>query len=85
MLRKGRRHQGIVYLLLVVRHWLPSRPNASHLDLCVDIKLDNADIKLAVTKLVPVRTKLQLEKAIAHHLRLVQRQSEQIEGVPNFV
>ena len=38
----------------------------------------NADIKQAVTKLTPARTKLQLVKATARHLRSVQRQPERI-------
>lgn len=38
----------------------------------------NADIKQAVTKLAPARTKLQLAKATAKHLRSVQRQPERI-------
>jgi hypothetical protein len=37
-----------------------------------------ADIKQAVTTLAPTRTKLQLVKATAHHLRSVQRQPERI-------
>jgi hypothetical protein len=38
----------------------------------------NADIKQAVTTLAPARTKLQLVKATARHLRSVQRQPERI-------
>lgn len=41
-------------------------------------EMANADIKQAVTKLAPARTKLQLVKATAHHLRSVQRQPERI-------
>jgi transposase len=41
-------------------------------------EMANADIKQAVTKLAPVRTKLQLVKATARHLRSVQRQPERI-------
>jgi len=41
-------------------------------------EMANADIKQAVTKLAPARTKLQLLKATAHHLRSVQRQPERI-------
>ena len=39
-------------------------------------EMANADIKLAVTKLAPARTKLQLVKATAKHLRSVQRRPE---------
>jgi transposase len=39
-------------------------------------EMANADLKQAVTKLAPARTKLQLVKATAHHLRSVQRQPE---------
>jgi tRNA U34 5-methylaminomethyl-2-thiouridine-forming methyltransferase MnmC len=41
-------------------------------------EMANADIKQAVTKLTPARTKLQLVKATARHLRSVQRQPERI-------
>lgn len=41
-------------------------------------EMANADIKQAVTKLAPARTKLQLVKATSHHLRSVQRQPERI-------
>jgi transposase len=41
-------------------------------------EMANADIKQAVTKLAPARTKLQLVKATAQHLRSVQRQPERI-------
>ena len=41
-------------------------------------EMANADIKQAVTKLAPARTKLQLVKATARHLRSVQRQPERI-------
>jgi transposase len=41
-------------------------------------EMANADIKQAVTKLAPARTKLQLVKAAAHHLRSVQKQPERI-------
>ncbi len=41
-------------------------------------EMANADIKQAVTKLAPARTKLQLAKATAKHLRSVQRQPERI-------
>lgn len=41
-------------------------------------EMANADIKQAVTKLAPARTKLQLVKAAAKHLRSVQRQPERI-------
>lgn len=37
-----------------------------------------SDIKQAVTKLAPARTKLQLVKATSSHLRSVQRQPERI-------
>ena len=41
-------------------------------------EMANADIKQAVTKQAPARTKLQLVKAAAKHLRSVQRQPERI-------
>lgn len=41
-------------------------------------EMANADLKQGVTKLAPARTKLQLVKATAHHLRSVQRQPERI-------
>ena len=41
-------------------------------------EMANADIKQAVTKLAPARTKLQLVKATTRHLRSVQRQPERI-------
>lgn len=41
-------------------------------------EMANADIKQAVTKLAPARTKLQLVKAATRHLRSVQRQPERI-------
>jgi len=41
-------------------------------------EMANADIKQTVTKLAPARTKLQLVKATARHLRSVQRQPERI-------
>lgn len=43
-------------------------------------EMANADIKQAVTKLAPARTKLQLVKATAKHLRSVQRQPERIRS-----
>lgn len=42
-------------------------------------EMANADLKQAVTKLAPARTKLQLVKAAARHLRSVQRQPERIK------
>lgn len=42
-------------------------------------ELANADLKQAVTTLAPARTKLQLVKATAKHLRSVQRQPERIK------
>ena len=41
-------------------------------------EMANADIKQAVTTLAPARTRLQLVKATARHLRRVQRQPERI-------
>ncbi|MFO1268175.1 MAG: IS630 family transposase [Rubrivivax sp.] len=41
-------------------------------------EMANADLKQAVTKLAPARTKLQLVKATSRHLRSVQRQPERI-------
>lgn len=43
-------------------------------------EMANADLKQAVTKLAPARTKLQLVKATSHHLRSVQRQPERIRS-----
>lgn len=43
-------------------------------------EMANADLKQAVTKLAPARTKLQLVKATSHHLRSVQRQSDRIKS-----
>lgn len=43
-------------------------------------EMANADIKQAVTKQAPARTKLQLVKATARHLRSVQRQPERIRS-----
>lgn len=42
-------------------------------------EMANADLKQAVTKLAPARTKLQLLKATARHLRSVQRQPARIK------
>lgn len=42
-------------------------------------EMANADIKQAVTKLAPARTKLQLVKATAKHLRSVQRRPERTQ------
>jgi hypothetical protein len=41
--------------------------------------MTNADLKKAVTKLAPVRTKVQPVKATARHLHSVQRQPERIK------
>ncbi len=41
-------------------------------------EMANADLKQAVTKLAPARTRLQLVKVIAIHLRSVQRHPERI-------
>lgn len=43
-------------------------------------EMANADLKQAVTKLAPARTKLHLVKATAGHLRSVQRQPERIKS-----
>lgn len=43
-------------------------------------EMANADLKQAVTKLAPARTKLQLVKAAAKHLSSVQRQPERIKS-----
>jgi len=43
-------------------------------------EMANADLKQAVTKLAPARTKLQLVKATARHLRSVQRQPQRIRS-----
>jgi len=43
-------------------------------------EMANADLKQGVTKLAPARTKLQLVKAAAKHLRSVQRQPERIRS-----
>ncbi len=42
-------------------------------------EMANGDLKQAVTKLAPARTKLQLVKAAASHLRSVQRRPERIK------
>lgn len=42
-------------------------------------EMANADLKQAVTKLAPARTKLQLVKATSRHLRSAQRQPERIK------
>ena len=42
-------------------------------------EMANADLKQAVTKLAPARTKQQLVKATARHLRSVQRQPQRIK------
>ena len=42
-------------------------------------EMANADLKQAVTKMAPPRTKLQLVKATAKHLRSVQKQPERIK------
>ncbi len=43
-------------------------------------EMANADIKQAVTKQAPARTKLQLVKAASRHLRSVQKQPERIHS-----
>lgn len=43
-------------------------------------EMANADIKQAVTKQAPARTKLQLVKATSRHLRSVQKQPDRIRG-----
>jgi len=43
-------------------------------------EMANADLKQAVTKLAPARTKLQLMKTAARHLRSVQRRPERIKS-----
>ena len=43
-------------------------------------EMANADLKQAVTKLAPARTKLQLVKATARHLSSIQRQPERIKS-----
>ena len=43
-------------------------------------EMANADLKQAVTKLAPARSKLQLVKATARHLRSVQRRPERIKS-----
>jgi len=43
-------------------------------------EMANADLKQAVTKLAPARTKLQLVKATSRHLRSVQRQPDRIKS-----
>lgn len=43
-------------------------------------EMANADLKQAVTKRAPARTKLQLVKATAGHLRSVQRQPERVKS-----
>jgi transposase len=53
--------------------YLPSYSPELNLD-----EMANADIKQAVTKLAPARTKMQLVKATAKHLRSVQLRPERI-------
>jgi transposase len=43
-------------------------------------EMANADLKQAVTKLAPARTKLHLVKATAGHLRSVQRQPQRVKS-----
>jgi len=43
-------------------------------------EMANADLRQAVTKLAPARTKLQLLKATSRHIRSVQRQPERIKS-----
>ena len=43
-------------------------------------EMANADLKQAVTKLAPARTKLQLVKATRQHLQGVQRQPERVKS-----
>jgi transposase len=43
-------------------------------------EMANADLKQAVTKLAPARTKLQLVRATSKHLRSVQRQPQRIKS-----
>lgn len=43
-------------------------------------EMANADIKQAVTKQAPARTKLQLVKAASRHLRSVQKQPDRVRG-----
>ena len=43
-------------------------------------EMANADLKQAVTKRAPARTKLQLVKATAGHLRSVQRRPERVKS-----
>ena len=43
-------------------------------------EMANADLKQAVTKRAPARTKLQLVKATAGHLRSVQQQPERVKS-----
>ena len=43
-------------------------------------EMANADLKQAVTKLAPARTKLQLVKATSRHLRSVQRHPERVKS-----
>ena len=59
--------------LLTTDHYLPSYSPELNPD-----EMANADIKQAVTKQAPARTKLQLVKAAAKHLRSVQRQPQRI-------
>ncbi len=68
-----------------VKAWLAKHPNAIEVfylpsyspELNPD-EMANADIKQAVTKLAPARTKPQLMKAASHHLRSVQKQPARI-------
>ena len=68
-----------------VKEWLAKHENAIEVfylpsyspELNPD-EMANADIKQAVTKQAPARTKLQLVKAASRHLRSVQKQPERV-------
>ena len=70
-----------------VKAWL--KANAEHIEVFYlpsyspqlnPNEMANADLKQAVTKRVPARTKEELAKAVKSHLRSVQRQPERIRN-----
>jgi transposase len=93
LVRDARRQVYLILDNLKVHHskpvkaWLPV--NAEHIEVFYlpsyspelnPNEMANADLKQAVTRRAPARTKLQLVKATAGHLRSVQRQPERIKS-----
>jgi transposase len=62
-----------------VQKWLDKEYLPSYSPELNPDEMANADLKQAVIKLAPARTKLQLVKATSKHLRSVQRQPERIK------